>query len=248
MKIYRLIAIFLVLCVLTSLTACMPSNLNQTEPENSTTTVPTTTVPPTTATEAVPTSLCLNGYETGIDSSVINEDTFVALLRQADALLKQYATLTYDTTGMKYLFRIPFRCGIDLHGMRMLDMTNSEGLCTLYADAVTEEYLEDALYWVLNVLLIETYDDCCTYYDIVYIDQTKEGPVNRDAFHAMIIFPEYKDYGFETIEDFARAHWCSDSEGVVYELWSSKKIRTDDMAKMGPDLFPDILAKAFPEA
>ena len=147
MKNHRLIAIILLLCMLASLTACMPSNVNQTEPEIPTTTVPATTVPPTTTTEAVPTSLCLNGYETGIDSSVINEATFVTLLRQADMLLKKYETLTYDTTGMKYLCNIPFRCGIDLHGMRMLEMGSiTGGLYTLYTDAVTEEYMEDALY------------------------------------------------------------------------------------------------------
>ena len=101
---------------------------------------------------------------------------------------------------------------------------------------------------MLNVLLIETYEDCCTYYDIIIYDYVEAwGPINRDPFDAMIIFPDYKDYGFETIEDFARAHWCSDSDGVVYEVWDSKTIRIDDQDKRNHNLFYDYLAKAFPE-
>ena len=259
MKNYRLLAILLVLCILTSLTACMPSNPNQTEPENpSITTVPTTSVTPTTTVPGSKT-LHIKDYVTGIDTSKIDDDTIITLLRQAEAILQEYeVVIIEDNSEVMHLARsgfIFFNRDAVTWDFKALKPGDPVGLVTIHTSAIPEDQHEDVLYLVMVALLLQEYQDC-------YFNEQHDyyyRPSNDKYTGPIYICPSFIGSGYGTMEDFCDAvrdgEYIIEETGaylvygaitVLYPLWTAQAHALDQYDQR--QHYSNLLAKAFPEA
>lgn len=264
MKNHRMIAIILLLCMLASLTACMPSNVNQTEPENTATTIPTTTATPPTTTAPKSTDCRVFLYETGIDNSVITEDTFVELFRHADYIMQNYETVSYPRERP---FKEALRyCWVksDYLNKATGEIEETSTDCILHIGKVSDEGREAALVLIMIALLLKEYGDNCVYGRYQYFDY--EGDKNFEMPPYFIVTTDYKgdidenirDYGIRDYLDsinmdpdkigdetfFVATSWYPETACI---LDYKEYVATLEQYKGRPNLYERIFAKAFPE-
>ena len=260
MKNHRLIAFLLVLCILSSLTACMPSNLNQTEPENPTTTVPTTTVPPTT-TAPKPTELNLLDYDTGIDASVINIDSFVQLYQHAEYILQTYKTFTYSRSYKFYDALFEYERYLSESSVWTSDSV------IVYIDKLSENDRLIARFLIVLFLLTKEYEDSCCYRFYNWYEAKPEIYNDRPS-PEIVVATGYDDNQFATIKEYSDAIFQdltlgdlgiisdADEAFVIIQFSEGRIIPIQEYKEYGynskqyldkKNLVDAIVAKAFPE-